>query len=146
VEALSQIKSPQVVKPLIAKLDDVDKDVRQVVVEALGQIKSPQVVKPLIAKLDDVDKDVRQVVVEALSWICQDQINRKLLSRDVDALEPFLDPAEEIDQERVNYAAAQLEISVEEVRMRYQTLAQQFGLRLNFTTDAYSIYGCYEVQ
>lgn len=55
---------------------------------------------------------------------------------DVDALNLFLDPQEEIDEERVNYAAAQLKISVEDVRMRYQTLAQQFGLRLNFTTNA----------
>ncbi|MEH2358401.1 hypothetical protein [Nostoc sp.] len=42
----------------------------------------------------------------------------------------------ENDEERVNYAAAQLEISLQDVRMRYQRLTQKFGLRLNFTTDA----------
>ncbi|MEH2178616.1 hypothetical protein [Nostoc sp.] len=90
------------------------------------------------------NQNTRVITLRALSWICEDQIDRKLLSMyvgalnlfDVDALNLFLDPQEEIDEERVNYAAAQLKISVEDVRMRYQTLAQQFGLRLNFTTNA----------
>ncbi len=63
-------------------------------------------------------------------------IYRKLLSRDLNALNPFLDPQEEIDEERVRYAAENLKISLEEVRSRYQALAQQFLLKLNFADDS----------
>ncbi|OCQ99540.1 hypothetical protein BCD64_10825 [Nostoc sp. MBR 210] len=57
-----------------------------------------------------------------------------MLSRYLNAFDPFLDPQEEIDEERVNYAAKRLNISVEDVRRRYQKLAQQFHLKLNFIT------------
>ncbi|MBE8991113.1 HEAT repeat domain-containing protein [Nostoc sp. LEGE 12450] len=85
-QILGQIGSPQAVKPLIAKLDDVDKDLRQAVVKALGQIGSPQAVKPLIAKLDDVDKDLRQAVVKALGQIGSPQAVKPLIAKldDVD--------------------------------------------------------------
>ncbi|WP_414569567.1 HEAT repeat domain-containing protein [Nostoc sp. CCY 9925] len=135
VGALGEIKDARAVEPLIAKLNDSDSDVQQAVASALGEIKDARAVEPLIAKLNNSDSDMRRTVVGALSWFCHDKIDRKLLSRDFDAFDPFLDPEEEIDEKRVNYAAAQLEISVEEVRRRYQTLAQQFGLRLNFTTN-----------
>jgi HEAT repeat protein len=134
--ALGEIKDTQAVQPLIVKLDDLDKNVRRAVAWALGGIKDTRAVEPLIAKLDNLDKNVRLIALRALSRTCKDEVDRKLLSRDLDANEPFLDPQEEIDEERVRYAAEELEISVEEVRSRYQSLAQQFQLKLNFADDS----------
>ena len=109
---------------------------QQIIEAALVKLGDAKTIQNLLNRLSSENKNIRVITLKALSWICQDQIDRKLLSRDVDALNPFLDPQEEIGEERVNYAAAQLKISVEDVRMRYQTLAQQFGLKLNFTTNA----------
>ncbi|MBD2506861.1 HEAT repeat domain-containing protein [Nostoc muscorum FACHB-395] len=134
--ALGEIKDARALEPLIAKLNDADSDVQEAVEAALVKLGDTKTIQKLLNRLSSENQNTRVITLRALSWICQDKIDRKLLSRDVDALNPFLDPGEEIDEERVNYAAAQLEISVEEVRMRYQTLAQQFGLRLNFTTYA----------
>ncbi|MEH2023460.1 HEAT repeat domain-containing protein [Nostoc sp.] len=134
--ALGEIKDARAVEPLIAKLNDSHSDVRRTVEEALVQLGDAKTIQKLLNRLSSENQNTRVITLKALSWICQDKIDRKLLSRDVDALDPFLDPEKEIDEERVNYAAAELEISVEDVRIRYQTLAQQFGLRLNFTTDA----------
>jgi hypothetical protein len=71
-----------------------------------------------------------------LSRICEDGIDRKLLSRDLDALDPFLDPQKEIDEKWVRHAAKSLKMPVEEVRNRYQALAQKFSLKLSFSTNA----------
>jgi HEAT repeat protein len=134
--ALGEIKDARALEPLIAKLNDADSDVQEAVEAALVKLGDAKTIQKLLNRLSSENQNMRVITLRALSWICQDKIDRKLLSRDVDALNPFLDPTEEIDEERVNYAADQLEISVEDVRRRYQTLAQQFGLRLNFTTDA----------
>ncbi|MEH1929191.1 HEAT repeat domain-containing protein [Nostoc sp.] len=134
--ALGEIKDTRAVEPLISKLNDADNEVQQAVEEALVQLGDAKTIHKLLNSLSSENQNTRVITLRALSWICQDKIDRQLLSRDVDAVNPFLDPEEEIDEERVNYAAAQLEISVEDVRRRYQILAQQFCLRLNFTTDA----------
>ncbi|MBC1222493.1 HEAT repeat domain-containing protein [Nostoc sp. UCD121] len=134
--ALGKINDPRVLEPLIAKLNNADSEVQQAVEAALVQLGDTQTIQKLLNRLSSENQNTRVITLRALSWICQDKIDRELLSRDVDAFNPFLDPQEEINEERVNYAAAQLDISIEEVRMRYQKLAQQFGLRLNFTTDA----------
>ncbi|MEH2078537.1 MAG: HEAT repeat domain-containing protein, partial [Nostoc sp.] len=134
--ALGEIKDARAVEPLITKLNDADSNVQRAVEAALVKLGDAKTIQKLLNRLSSKNQNTRVITLRALSWICQDQIDRQLLSRDIDALNPFLDPEQEIDEERVNHAAAQLEISVEDVRMRYQTLAQQFGLRLNLTTDA----------
>jgi HEAT repeat protein len=52
------------VEPLIAALEEKDKEVREAAAEALGEIGDARAIKPLIARLDE--KEVRQTVVDAL--------------------------------------------------------------------------------
>ena len=59
----------QAVEPLMPKLGDADKDVRQAIARVLGQLKDERAVEPLIAKLDDADKDVQQAVASALGQL-----------------------------------------------------------------------------
>jgi hypothetical protein len=150
-EVLGQIGNPRAVEPLIDRLEDEDISVQRVAAEALGQIGNPQAVEVLIGRLsaktpedmdpEDVDTkdtedmedgDVRSEALEALSLTCQDSTDRKLLSKYLDAIEPFLDPRQEIDEKRVKYAARKLTMSVDEVRRHYEALAQQFPLKLSW--------------
>jgi HEAT repeat protein len=137
--ALGKIKDTRAVQPLIAKLDDSDKDVRQAVEAALAQLGHTQTITVLFERLSADDRETRVMALKALSRTCKDEVDRKLLSRDLDAVNPFVDPQEEIDEERVRYAAENLEISVEEVRSRYQALAEQFQLKLNFADDSKNV-------
>ncbi|ARV60955.1 hypothetical protein BZZ01_22125 [Nostocales cyanobacterium HT-58-2] len=135
-QALGVIKDKRAVQPLIAKLDDPNEGVRQVVAQALVEIKDKQALNILFKRLSANDQQTRIIALKALSRTCKDEVDRKLLSRGLDAVNPFLDPQKEIHEERVRYAADKLKISVEEVRSRYQALAEQFPLKLNFADDS----------
>jgi HEAT repeat protein len=128
--ALGEIGDERAVEALVAVLEDEDSDVRYAAMGALGKIGDARAVEPLVARLEDEDSDVREAALGALLPTCRDEINRKILTRDLDSVEPFLDPQEEISEEWVRHAAEGLRISVEEVRQRYEALAQQFRLRL----------------
>ncbi len=73
---------------------------------------------------------MRRVALSGLAQTCEDETDRKLLSRDIDALDPWLDPQQEIDEAHVAYAAERLEQPAEEVCRRYEALAERFGLKL----------------
>jgi HEAT repeat protein len=136
VEALGQIGDERAVAPLLAKLDHANKYMQQAVEEALVQLGHEQIIKTLLDRLSANVSATRVAALSALSRICEDGIDRKLLSRDLDALDPFLDPQKEIDEKWVRHAAKSLKMPVEEVRNRYQALAQKFSLKLSFSTNA----------
>ncbi|HEY9895217.1 MAG TPA: HEAT repeat domain-containing protein, partial [Candidatus Sericytochromatia bacterium] len=69
------------VEPLIAKLDDSDKNVRQAVASALRKIGDERAVAPLIAKLDDSDKNVQQAVASALGQIGDERAVAPLIAK-----------------------------------------------------------------
>lgn len=133
-EALGAIESETAVEPLIKHLEDKDPDVRNAVARALGVIKSEKGVEPLIKRLKDKDPDVRQY---ALSGLAQglEEIDRKLLSHDLDGIDPFLDTCEPINDTIAKMAASKFELTVEDIKVRYETLAARFGLRLAWRAD-----------
>jgi hypothetical protein len=132
--ALGAIKSETAVEPLIARLEDKDADVRNAAAEALGAIKSETAVEPLIARLEDKDAGVRR---DALGGLAQglEEIDRNLLSHDLDGIDPFLDPREPINDAFAKRAASKLELTVEDVQVRYEKLAARFGLHLAWRAD-----------
>ncbi|NIM89598.1 MAG: hypothetical protein GTO17_01465 [Candidatus Aminicenantes bacterium] len=67
-DALVKIGKPAV-KPLIAALEDKNREVQKNAARALGEIKDRRAVKPLIAVLDEEDRVFRKIVVEALGRI-----------------------------------------------------------------------------
>jgi len=89
-------------------------------------------VEPLIAKLDDEDKDVRQQALGALAKITRDETDQKLLSKYFDAEYSWLDPKVPIPHARIAEAAEALKLPPEEIQRRYEELAQQFGLILEW--------------
>jgi hypothetical protein len=111
---------------------DFDKITTYWLIIFVGEIKEIQAVKPLIAKLDDEDKDVRQQALGALAKITRDETDQKLLSKYFDAEYSWLDPKEPIAHARIAKAAETLNLPPEEIQRRYEELAQQFGLILEW--------------
>jgi HEAT repeat protein len=130
-QALGQIKSEVAVASLIARLDDSDPDMRRVAAQALAENGSEAAVAPLIARLDDGDADVRKAALDAVSKRL-DGVDRKLLTRDLDGLNPFLDPHDPILNQAAAAAASKLSLTMEETRERYEVLAEQFHLSLEW--------------
>jgi len=135
-EALGAIKSETAVQPLIERLKVKDEGagVRSAVARALGAINSEKAVEPLIECLEDEDVGVRR---DALGGLAQglEVIDHKLLSRDLDGINPFLDPREPINDAFAKKAASEFELTVEDVMIRYEKLAARFGLCLAWLED-----------
>ncbi|WP_040731734.1 wHTH domain-containing protein [Thiocapsa marina] len=66
----------------------------------------------------------------ALADTCADGIGRKLLSQDIDALNPRLEPKSPIADDRIAKAANQLKRPPQAIRERYERLAKQFDRKL----------------
>ena len=129
-EALGLIKNPQAVEPLIATLRDPDSSMREAAAKALGQIGDVRAIEALNSLLNDDEASVRRAVLQGMASQLEDRIDQRLLSRDCDAVSPWLDPREPIGEKRLAMAAKHLQISVEEARRRYEALTERFQLRL----------------
>lgn len=78
--------------------------------------------------------DNRNVRCDALGGLAQglEETDRCLLTRDLDGMQPFLDPRSSITEARAQRAASKLDLPLEEVKTRYETLAARFGLHLSW--------------
>lgn len=123
------------IEKLATRLNNQDINVWQAVAAILAQIGDTRALEAANERLTSDEMSVRIGAVGLLLQTCKDEIDRKLLSRDLDAVQPFLDPQQEIDEERVEKAAARLEISADEVRCRYDALARDFMLKLSWRKD-----------
>jgi len=165
-KALEQLGDARAVEPLVARLNDPDIDVRLTIAETLGKLGDARAVDPLVARLDDPDANVRFMVAKALeqlgdlrglsrlrAWltsnesgerraavyafaVVRDETVGRLLSRDLNGFGPWLDPAEPITLQRVEQAAQRLEIDTNDVRARYEALASELPLVLEWRTSA----------
>ncbi len=133
-KALGQIGDERAVEPLLARLEDADVWVRRAAASALGKLGNVQAIAMLCERLDSDDAEVRQNALRGLAQSLE-ETDRKLLSHDLDALSPFLDPRETISEEFVHKTAMRLELTEEEVKSRYEVLAEQFGLRLAWRVE-----------
>ena len=128
---LGQLNDPRAVDPLIAALADADTYVRIGAASALVKLNDPRGFDFLIATLTDGDADIRQSTLGGLVQR-HEELDQKLLSRDLDAYNPWLDPQEAISLARVQAAASRLELTEADVRAHYERLAQKFGLKLEW--------------
>ena len=160
VEALVHMDDKEAVAPLLGRLNDPDKGVRCSVITILGQLGDKQAVAPLLAKVEEPDEDVVAAAAEALYKLDspeaggilerllqspaqqlrrtalrmrakrRDKPDRRLLSKDLDDMPPWLDPHVPITEDRVARAATAVGLAPDEVRSRYEALADEFKLKL----------------
>jgi hypothetical protein len=85
----------------------------------------------------DISEDVRRAAILAWSQILESSFLRRLLTRDLDAVAPGIDPHEVIRPARVEEAAAQLGEHPIAVREAYERLVGEHGfpLRLSWVKD-----------
>jgi HEAT repeat protein len=65
----------QAIDPLIAALNDEDKEVRANAARSLGLLQDPRAVEPLIEALMDSDEYFRECIDGALWWITRDSFH-----------------------------------------------------------------------
>ena len=159
---LRQLGDKQAVAPLLAKLDDQDANVRMAVIGALRQLGDKQAVAPLLAKLDDPNGDIGVATAAALHVLGEprgmaamtrflssekaqvrqtavrsyaryrDTTDQRFLSRDLDATGPWLDPQEAVTEPQVANASREFEMTPDQVRSRYETMAVDLCLKLSW--------------
>jgi HEAT repeat protein len=161
VEALGQLGDERAVEPLLQHLGDQDEDVRHKVAKVLGQLGGKRAVEPLLQHLDGPDGVLRVAAAVALAQLndarghatlrrslsherssirqaafaglalTRNSTEKTLLSRDVDGISPWLDPAEPISLSRVAACADKLDLTRDEVQSIYEKLADEFHLKLD---------------
>ena len=159
--ALGNLGDKSAVEPLIARIDDPSEDVRQAVVNALGNLGDKSAVGPLIEKIKSAKGTIRiaaaallhalgepfatnelqrlassqdvetRLDVVAYFALTRDETDRRLLSRDLDGIDPWLDPQDRITEEWMRDSAESLGRSPEDVRERYEAMAPVLNLRLS---------------
>ncbi|MDT4291908.1 HEAT repeat domain-containing protein [Methylomonas sp. MO1] len=122
--------------PLIKQcLQAEHSEVRSAAVSALTEHYRDQAETfPLIKQcLQDEDSEVRRTAVSALAQKnYAESIKRRLLSRDLDNLDPWLDILEAITQVRIEKAAKRLNLSAEEIRQHYEEISVDIPLILEW--------------
>jgi HEAT repeat protein len=134
VNAFKTMADTRSVDPLVTRLGD-DREQLVEVIDALGAIAEKRATEHLTPYLYDANMIIRKTTLEACANIRGDNLDQKLLSDDLDAISPWLDPQELIDDRRAESVAEKLELPLEYVRKRYEDLADAFGLKLSWRVD-----------
>lgn len=98
--------------------------------QAAGRTPDPAVLKSL---LRGGDAGGRRAAVEGLANDL-DLVDHLLVTVDLDGDQPYLDPLQPIGSPRLGRAAEETEETIEQVRVRYERLAPQFLLTLDWIT------------
>jgi HEAT repeat protein len=166
VEALGRLGDTRAVEPLLRCLDDPNPNVRRDVVKALGKLNDSRAVDPLTRMIEDRDNRVCAAATGALLALGQesgrcalanfldhssverrmaaveelaskrDRTVETLLSRDLDAGGPWIDPKDVITEARIIDAAKKLNITTQEARSLYEKLAAEFHLKLAWDSSS----------
>jgi hypothetical protein len=123
------------VEPVLRRLDDQDDGVCVAAAATLTVLEHPQGPLAMAAFLDHNSPGRRRGAVKELAEK-RDRSEKILLSHDLDAMGPWIDPMKTITDARVAEAATRLKISTQKVRSVYQTLAADFHLKLGWSTES----------
>lgn len=135
-QATEWMKNESCAQIILTSLEqpNFDKKSTRWLINFIGEVEVREVraIELLISKLGDEDKDVRQQALGALAKITRDEIDQKLLSEYFNAQYVCLEPKEPIIHARIAEAARELKLPPEDIQRRYEDLAQQFGLILEW--------------
>ena len=113
-------------------------ELRLNVVRAVMGRSEPAAVGLLKGGFVDRDVNVRLAAFEGVMF-GRDFLDQRIVTRDLDGLRPFLDPADEIERSWVRRAAARLQVSEHEVSERLEALRCDVGIDLRWRDGEYVI-------
>ena len=135
IEALAKMPQPSnALSELLTALQDDSPSLRKKTVEILLAIGDVTVADHLLELFDDPFEDVRITALVALATLLSfDSTDRRLISKDVDAREPWLDPKKPITQSHVTNAKEKLPLSIPQLRNRFEKINERLGSKLRLT-------------
>jgi len=135
VKALGRIGNPDNLPVLTARLSDAAATVRTAAATALGEITDPRSVQALLLALDDVDPSVRTAALSSIAKLSQfDRDDQLLLTRDLDGVDPWLDPRSPIGNDHIELASEKMGISKAQVMTRLLDIQARLGNRLTLAS------------
>lgn len=130
--ALGKSGDSRALDPLTRAMEDPEPSVVMAVARALGKFRDGKSRQALGKALKLSSQLARSEALAALVRTERDKIDQKILSLDLDAQHPWMDPLEPIRLPRIQVAASELELPPDEVRQRYESLADEYGLILEW--------------
>jgi HEAT repeat protein len=128
IDALGSIASEEVIPQRRAKMEDQNEEIRLSMALALNALGETEVLKPFLTSEDLV---IRKSAV--FGYAQKKDISTKiLLSIDLDAANPWIDPQCPITEERITLASLKLNIAPENVRTLYEAIATDLNLTLSW--------------
>lgn len=130
---LSQHPTPQAVPALLIHLDVPPSHTRREILLALGASKVPQALDAVRSYLRHEDESTRKAALGGLAkGLLEVSAQRLLKEHFIKDIELWLDPWDVIPESRIASTAKNLDEPKETIRQRYEDLAEQFGLRLEW--------------
>lgn len=129
ITALGMLGGQQVIEHLLPLLADNEDGIFTATAKALAMLGCVEMISILSDTLSHPSRSRRGAAASALLTLRNKPDEKMLLSRDFDEGEPWLDHALPITEERIVRAALKLEITTEEVRARYEAIADIFHLK-----------------
>jgi HEAT repeat protein/MinD-like ATPase involved in chromosome partitioning or flagellar assembly len=129
--ALGRLGDARAVDALLIALTEQNPEVRVAAAAALGELQDARALDGLLAALADRDEEMRRVSLGILGRkVTSDPLDMRLLSRDLDAVPPWIDPNIPITEEYVNQISTQLRVAPEVLRSRYENLNRRLANKL----------------
>jgi hypothetical protein len=133
--ALGSIGDVRAIDVLYQRLVDKQEDiaVRDSAARAIGKIGGDKSLAILRKLLSDSESKIRRAALSGLAVTCEDGVDQQLLGGFFE-LESF-DPQSPITKKHIALAVRRLSLPVDEIRRRYEALAQRFGLKLGWKPE-----------
>ncbi|WP_181387198.1 NACHT domain-containing NTPase [Streptomyces sp. Act143] len=132
-QALARLGDPRAVGPLLRVLGtDPPFDPTDALVAALAALGEPGAVAAFRGAMASKDAEERREALWSLARLEAEATDRTLLSADLDGESPAIDPRTVISTRAVSKAAAALALPEDEIRARYERLAQRYPLKLSW--------------
>lgn len=132
VEALARIGDPRAVPALKNLHTGESWELGFVVSAALALCGESDACRALHEAMADEQMETRRAALWSLASLEVDEVDRVLLSRHHDGIAPGLDPEEEIEEWDLRRCAAAVHLPVQQVRVRYERLADRYPLQLTW--------------
>ncbi len=130
-----EVREIRAVEPLIAKLGDENEEVRKAALDALAKITRDKIDQILLSGYSGASYprlDPKQPIPHRGFAVAVETLKTQLSKYLVHLSLGLVDPKEPISHARIAKAAETLNLPPEEIQRRYEELAQQFGLILEW--------------